>query len=180
MLIRLVSFQRTPATIISLVNCTDKIKSQLPDNVNVITLNNKTALGLLLSSLRIREFLPEKCTLYCWMYHANFVGALLKITSLKKINLIWGVRHSLDDYRGESISTKIAIVLGRLLKRVPDKVVNCSLRSQIQHINFGYNFKYNAVHIPYGYYFEPLQRRDLQKSKFVIGAAGRFHAAKDY
>lgn len=170
-------------TLISLMSKTDEMVSKITHPCcQVIALEATTSISLLLSSLKlcslIKSLKPQK--LYSWMYHANAIAALSCFFSFKKPKLIWGVRHSLDDYNGEKVSTKIAIQLGRLLRFVPNKVVYNSKKSQLQHEVFGYNSSNKSIYIPNGYSFNVLIPRTFMNDILIIGAAGRFHDAKDY
>lgn len=170
-------------TLISLMSMTDQMISRIENpNCRLVALKATNSLTLLLSAFKliplIRSLQPIK--IYSWMYHANAIAALGCLFSLRKNKLIWGVRHSLDDYHGEKSSTKIAIQLGRLLKFVPNKVIYCSKKSQLQHETFGYNKANKSVYIPNGYSFNTLIPRTFTNEILIIGAAGRFHDAKDY
>jgi glycosyltransferase involved in cell wall biosynthesis len=170
-------------TLITLMSTTDEMVSKIKHpQCDVIALEASNSLSLLLCSFKlcslIKSLKPEN--IYSWMYHANAIAALSCLFSFKQNKLIWGVRHSLDDYNGEKISTRIAIQLGRLLRFVPSKVVHCSKKSQHQHEAFGYNSPNKSVYIPNGYRFSPLTPRTFHNNILIIGAAGRFHDAKDY
>lgn len=170
-------------TIISLMSTSNVMISKVTHpNCRVIALGANGFIFLLLTIFKVISFIyklkPNK--IYSWMYHANVISALACSLSLRKIKLIWGVRHSLDDYDGEKSSTKIAIQFGKLLRFIPDKVVHCSKKSQHQHEAFGYNKANKSVYIPNGYSFKMFTHRDFNKDIFIIGAAGRFHDAKDY
>ncbi|WP_284138388.1 glycosyltransferase [Pseudoalteromonas obscura] len=152
-------------------------------NVKFIALNTTNALNLVASAWKLRKILSnlgEINAIYSWMYHANFVSALSSLLSRSKIPLIWGVRHSLDDYQGEKLSTKLAIQGGKLLSRIPKHIVHCSKKAMHQHIEFGYGKLSQCVYVPNGYQFEQLKQRRFEADSMVIGAAGRFHEAKDY
>ena len=170
-------------TLISLMSITDVMVSKIiHPNCQIVALEAKSSLSLLLCAFKliplIYSFQPIK--IYSWMYHANAIAALACFFSFKKVKLIWGVRHSLDDYEGEKKSTKIAIQLGKFFKFVPNKVVHCSKKSQLQHEAFGYNDASKSVYIPNGYSFKMFNPRTFNKDILIIGAAGRFHDAKDY
>ncbi|EGR0111095.1 glycosyltransferase [Vibrio vulnificus] len=166
--------------VVSLMYISEEVKSKLPSGVEVYALNASTAITMLFSSLKLARLLREGNNLYCWMYHANVIGALAKILKLGRIKLFWGVRHSLDDYKGESVSTKVAIQVGRLLGKIPDRVIYCSQRAQKQHEAFGYNVAEKSIYIPNGYNFPPIIERCFSRTSLTFGAAGRFHDAKDY
>ncbi|WP_196387679.1 glycosyltransferase [Vibrio cidicii] len=181
MLKRLVSQgQCNHHVIISLMQVSENIKKDLPDNVTIFALNADSAFGMLRSIFQILRIVPDSCAFYCWMYHANVIGALVKLLKFGKVKLFWGGRHSLDDYKGESYSTKVAIQAGRLLRFLPDKVIYCSQRAQKQHEAFGYNAPEKSIYIPNGYEFPPIIERCFSRTSLTFGAAGRFHDAKDY
>lgn len=170
-------------TLITLMSMTDTMSSKITHpNCQIVSLGASNSISLLLSAFKLVPLIyslqPNK--VYSWMYHANAIAAISCLFSFKKIKLIWGVRHSLDDYPGEKGSTKIAIQLGRLLKFIPNKVIHCSKKSQLQHEAFGYNAASKSVYIPNGYNFAPLTSRPFNHDFLIIGAAGRFHDAKDY
>lgn len=169
--------------IISLMSYSEGMQKKIAnEECDIIALGATGALSLLLSSLNllnlIRKFRPIR--VYSWMYHANAITAISKMFSTIQFSLIWGVRHSLDDYEGEKLSTKIAIKLGRVLRSFPSKVVYCSKKSCVQHESIGYNLSSKSVYIPNGYEFWEFNRRSFSDRPIVLGAAGRFHPAKDY
>lgn len=170
-------------TLISLMLMSDEMvrKIKHPD-CKILALDASNFLLLFLSAFKLASIInslkPKK--IYSWMYHANAISALACLISFKKNRLIWGVRHSLDDLTGEKVSTKIAIYSGKLLKFIPSKVIYCSKKSQAQHEEYGYNNISKSAYIPNGYKFDKLPFRSFDKTNFSIGAAGRFHDAKDY
>ncbi|ELP5730601.1 glycosyltransferase [Vibrio vulnificus] len=180
MLCRLLSNTNRPCKVISLMNLSNDIKSLLPKHVDVVALNSSNSISMLLTVIKIAREVNKNDQIYSWMYHASVVSALVKLLCFCKVKLFWGVRHSLDDYQGESLSTKIAIQAGRLLRSLPDKVIYCSQRAQKQHEVFGYNTSEKSIYIPNGYVFSSIIERDYSKPHLTFGTAGRFHDAKDY
>jgi glycosyltransferase involved in cell wall biosynthesis len=183
MLIRLVNESKEQSCIIvSLINVSDLMSKQLPEHVQVIALNCKSPIDLLFSAIKLKNLIKnhQPHCVYSWMYHANFSAALAKWLLRKKTRLVWGVRHSLDDLNGERFSTKLAIYAGCFLANIPDKVIYCSARAMHQHIKFGYSKANKSVYIPNGYKFSSFNVKAFNKKNLVIGAAGRFHDAKDY
>jgi glycosyltransferase involved in cell wall biosynthesis len=158
------------------------MKNQLGSGVNFYSLGANNAASLLFSILKLHKLLKtlHPDFIFSWMYHANFVTGLAKLFPSVKAPLIWGVRHSLDDLKGEGISTKLAIYAGRALKNLPDKTIYCANKAMQQHIEFGYSPKDKSIYIPNGYSFEEYNARIFSQYNLVIGAAGRFHEAKDY
>ncbi|BBL87594.1 glycosyl transferase [Vibrio rotiferianus] len=180
MLCRLLFQINEPCKVISLMGCSDELKSRLPNHVEVIALNATNALSMLFTVVKISSQVNKGDQIYSWMYHANVIAALVKLLLFCKVRLFWGVRHSLDDYDGEKRSTKMAIWAGRLLRNIPDKVIYCSNRAKKQHEKFGYSNKINSVYIPNGYFFPPVIEKSFYSNTIVFGTAGRFHDAKDY
>lgn len=113
------------------------------------------------------------------MYHACFVGGLFKIFNSNTL-VFFNIRHSLDDLKGESMSTKVAIKASRTLSKYIDGCIFCSKRSLIQHSAYGY--KCTLSYIPNGIKLNQNRRviRRKKNIKRVIGTLGRFHDAKDY
>lgn len=181
MLLRLMNHcEQEETLVISLMKANSSIVDRLPKNVKLVSLGSNNAISMLLSVFKLRKLLCSNCNVYCWMYHANVIGALAKMLHFGRIQLFWGVRHSLDDYQGESLSTKVAIQAGRLLRFLPDKVIYCSQRAQKQHEVFGYNTAEKSIYIPNGYEFPSIIERNFSNPHLTFGSAGRFHDAKDY
>lgn len=183
MLIRHInSIKEYRCVIVSLMKSSRFMTDKLRDNVDVINLNCDSSIDLLLSPFKLKKIINhyQPNAVYSWMYHANFVAALTKLLMLNTILIIWNVRHSLDDLCGESVSTKLAIYVGRLFNFVPNNVIYCSSRAMKQHIDFGYSKQNKSVYIPNGYDFLELPQRPFENKMLVLGAAGRFHEAKDY
>lgn len=155
--------------------------------VSVITLDILNSIELLAKAIGfsrdIRRMRPK--AIICWMYHANSFGAIAKACAFSNVPVIWTVHHSLNQFKAESRSTKLAIVVNRLLSPLPNGIVFCSMRSLEQHRDFGFSIQHSAF-IPNGYEFSDgetfrLLPSEIKKRKKIrVGAAGRFHAVKDY
>ena len=183
MLIRLV--KATPRnidqTIVSLIDVSPQMRKRLPTHVRVVALGSSGSLSMLLISFNLIGYLRGSEVVYSWMYHANAIASIAKLIAMCKTPLIWGVRHSLDDFSGESMSTKIAIYIGKLVNFMPKKVIYCSRRAMSQHEEFGYNSPLKSHYIPNGYEFANTDdRTGTNASCLRFGAAGRYHDAKDY
>lgn len=183
MLIRLV--RATPndveQTIVSLMEVTPQMKERLPGYVKVVSLGATGPISMLLVSFKLTKYLRKHDIAYAWMYHANAIAAIAKLMAASNTPLIWGVRHSLDDFAGESLSTKVAIYIGKVLKFAPTKVIYCSRRAMSQHEEFGYNLSQKSHYIPNGYELSTtVERTSTNASCIRFGAAGRYHDAKDY
>lgn len=113
-----------------------------------------------------------------WMYHANFMATIANRCSKVRSPVYWGIHHSLNLISEESLSTKIAIYISRLLSKSAEGIIYCAQSSLEQHQAFGFQ-NTKQVFIPNGI--------DLNKFRFVertfelpirIGFVGRFHKAK--
>lgn len=166
--------------VVSLMSVSDAVTSLLPSNVLVVSLDSKSLIGLFLSIFKILPYINRSNKVFCWMYHANVIGTLALFLCRSKAPLIWGVRHSLDNLNSESFSTKVAIRLGKLLGGFPDNVIYCSKRSLQQHLDYGYSPATTAIYIPNGYLFDEFYPKSFNSTNLVLGAAGRFHNAKDF
>lgn len=49
-----------------------------------------------------------------------------------------------------------------------------------QHISLGYSEESHSIYIPNGYQIPEFKKKNFEKRSFVLGAAGRFHEAKNY
>ena len=114
-----------------------------------------------------------------WMYHANVVSALLN----KYSAIIWNIRHSLDDYNNEKLTTKIIMRIAGKLSSAPDKIVYNSDSSRKQHTAIlGYNTErgitiHNGVDLSR---FSINEARPLPDQEVTVGTIGRFHPIKDH
>lgn len=168
--------------VISLMSASDDILSRLSPDIKVTVLGGTNIFDIIFSIFPVsREFKSQHMdSVYCWMYHSNVIGAVARILSRKSVNLIWGVHHSLDSYSTESLKTKISLWIGRSLRKQATKVIFCSSKSLEQHVEFGYAKPEQSVYVPNGYDFQTTALKKIIKKPFVLGAAGRFHPAKNY
>ncbi|MEK5760848.1 hypothetical protein V3527_19735, partial [Acinetobacter variabilis] len=74
----------------------------------------------------------------CWMYHANALTSLSIIGLAQKPNVVWGIHHSLASPKDESISTKIALGLSKILSQQASTIIYCAHSSMQQHQAFGF------------------------------------------
>lgn len=127
----------------------------------------------------IRLINPD--VIQCWMYHANILGIIAAKIAQTKSPVLWNIRHSLTDFKSESFSVKISIILGRIFSSWPTKVIYCSQKAISQHEIFGFK-QGKAVYIPNGLDALWFRRKKVttNKKEYIIGTAGRFHEAKGY
>lgn len=166
--------------IISLIDVSEELKVKVENkNVTYTSIGCRGPITLALSALKIKKHLDESSTIITWMYHACFVGGLLKIVSPKN-SVFFNIRHSLDAYRLEGFSTKLAIKATKLLSNYADGIIYCSKNAQEQHQVYGYSMK-RSIYIANGFLFkQPPMLKPVLSNTFVIGALGRFHEAKNY
>lgn len=125
----------------------------------------------------LKELQPE--TVQCWMYHANALTSLSVLGLKQKPKVVWGVHHSLASPKEESISTKIALSLSKLLSHQADAIVYCAHSSLEQHQAFGFN-NANSLVIANGVFLDQFQLNPELHQPITIGFAGRYHSAKGY
>lgn len=132
-----------------------------------------------LQKLRVllKQLKPQ--TLQCWMYHANVLTSLSVIGLKQKPKVIWGVHHSLASPKDESISTKLALGLSKLLSKQPQAIIYCAHSAMQQHQAFGFHNSNSHV-IANGVYLNKFQPNSELHEPIVIGFAGRYHPAKGY
>ncbi|MCL6239222.1 glycosyltransferase [Acinetobacter sp. ANC 5033] len=114
-----------------------------------------------------------------WMYHANALTSLSIIGLKQKPKVVWGIHHSLASPKDESISTKIALGLSKVLSKQPDAIVYCAYSSKQQHSDFGFRNANQQV-IVNGVFLNKFQPNIALHQPTVIGFAGRYHKAKGY
>lgn len=125
----------------------------------------------------LKQLTPQ--TVQCWMYHANVLTSLSVIGLKQKPKVIWGIHHSLASPKDESISTKLALVLSKLLSAQPQAIIYCAHSSMQQHQSFGFHNPNSHV-IANGVYLDKFQPNPELHDPIVIGFAGRYHPAKGY
>lgn len=118
-------------------------------------------------------------TVQCWMYHANALTSLSVIGLAKKPKVVWGIHHSLASPKDESISTKIALGLSKILSKQPNSIIYCAHSSLEQHQVFGFQ-NLNSQVIANGVFLDKFQPNPELHQPTVIGFAGRYHPAKGY
>lgn len=136
------------------------------------TLSTVSKLRALLKNL-------QPATVQCWMYHANALTSLSVIGLAKKPKVVWGIHHSLASPKDESISTKIALGLSKILSKQPNSIIYCAHSSLEQHQAFGFKNAQQHV-IANGVFLDKFQPNAQLHQPTVIGFAGRYHTAKGY
>lgn len=140
--------------------------------------NGLNTLGTIQKLRRLLKQLQPK-TVQCWMYHANALTSLSVIGLAQKPKVIWGIHHSLASPKDESISTKIALGLSKVLSKQPSSIIYCAYSSKQQHSDFGFKNPHQHV-IANGVFLDKFQPNLQLNQPTVIGFAGRYHTAKGY
>jgi len=133
----------------------------------------------------ILKFKPK--IVHTWLYHANLIGGICaKILRVK--NIFWSIHH---DYEQSSLlmflEMKILIFLSYL---IPQKIIFCSLKSKINHVNAGYKKCYSII-INNGIstdFFKPnndfkkefISKLNIDRSSLILGNISRYHPIKDH
>ncbi|MEB6564893.1 glycosyltransferase [Acinetobacter towneri] len=125
----------------------------------------------------LKQLQPK--TVQCWMYHANALTSLSVIGLTQKPNVVWGIHHSLASPKDESISTKIALGLSKILSKQPSAIIYCAHSSMQQHQAFGFKNDNSQV-IANGVFLDKFQPRAKLYQPTVIGFAGTYRHAKGY
>jgi glycosyltransferase involved in cell wall biosynthesis len=97
----------------------------------------------------------------------------------QKPNVVWGIHHSLASPKDESISTKIALGLSKILSQQASAIIYCAHSSMQQHQVFGFK-NANSQVIANGVFLDKFQPNPQLHEPTVIGFAGRYHTAKGY
>ncbi|MEX5426293.1 glycosyltransferase [Acinetobacter radioresistens] len=166
--------------IISLMKVSDLYQSTLDRCAAYYGLgwNGINTLGIVIRLRNLLKKLQPKIV-QCWMYHANALTSLSVLGLKQKLNVIWGIHHSLASYKDESISTKIALGINKILSTQPKAIIYCAYSSLEQHRAFGFN-NINQQVIANGVFLDQFQPSTTLHQPVTIGFAGRYHPAKGY
>lgn len=132
-----------------------------------------------IKKLRVLLKALKPATVQCWMYHANVLTSLSCIGLSPKPDIFWGIHHSLASPKEESLSTKIALAMSKVLAQQPKGVIYCAHSSLQQHQGFGLKNS-NAQVIANGVFLDKFQPNPELHQPISIGFAGRYHTAKGY
>ncbi len=162
--------------------------------VHVHSLKMRKNILFFLSMVRFVRLLKKEKPhiLQTWMYHADLVGALMKLF-VRKMKLVWNVRHgSLEENKGltKKLTVYVAKLCAYLSRSFPDKIICCSVYAAKFYIKFGYCASKILV-IPNGVdlvTFKPdsigclslREELNLSKGDLIIGTITRFHPDKNF
>ena len=128
--------------------------------------------------LRVLFDSNEKLHLICWLYHACFIGCILKILFRNKILLSMNIRNGYAKPQDIKITTRFIVKLVSVLsKRIDCRVNFCSKQSLEEHRHNGLfvhskNFiVYNGVQVSDKLY---------TKNEFSVCTVARYEPQKNY
>lgn len=162
--------------------------------VPVYTLNMVRSKPSFSAYLRLRRLIKsyEPSIIQGWMYHGNLASSLVRISILRHMLVVWGIRQSLDHTakEDEDNATAKIIRLTALLSRMPKLIIYNSQHGATQHAIIGYSRKRELI-IPNGFNcseFSPsIDKRTrirtelgVPEGEILIGLIGRYHPVKDH
>ena len=113
-----------------------------------------------------------------WMYMSNAMCSLAIRKMDAPVPLIWSVHHALDNFRRESVATKVSILMSRALKNQPSHIVYGGERVRRQHEARGFA-RTETTMIPHGVSVDKDVVRDA-RFEHRVGILARWHDAKDW
>lgn len=123
------------------------------------------------------------------MIHSNFISSIMAWLK-PSIPVIWSIHNSDVTIGNNKITTLIVSKICEIIsKKVPYKIVYCSIHARNVHERFGYdNIKSQVIHngidcIRFSadnFSNEIRSELGVRKDTFLIGSVGRFHKIKDY
>ena len=148
---------------------------QASDNVYVIHGKDGGSLSKLLHSLYHSN---DKVYLICWLYHASFIGCILKILFGKKIRLSLNIRNGYAKPKDIKFTTRLIVAFVSMLSNIIDCRVNfCSRQSLREHRLNGF-FQKSSNFIVYNGIAVPLQ--SYPKNEFAVCMVARYEPQKNY
>ncbi len=136
-----------------------------------------------------RDFRPD--VVQGWMYYGNLAAVAAAASCLpRRVPVVWGVHHSLNDLGLEKRSTAAAIRLGARLSTLPKRILYVSGVSASQHEALGYRSDSRVI-IPNGFDCDKLRpdaeayasvraELGLGPATLLIGSFARYHPMKDH
>lgn len=123
-----------------------------------------------------------------WMYHADLMATLAGLGC--GVPIIWGIRQSLYELKGEKPVTRLVIRGCSLLSRLPARIIYNSKLGADQHTEFGFSSRRTSVisnGFDTGMYAPDPMLRDHVRTELgiaddaiAIGLVARVHPMKDH
>ena len=125
-----------------------------------------------------------------WLYHGNLGASLMRHLGGGGCPVIWNIRHSLDDWRAETVRLRAVIRLGGALSASAARILFNSATAARQHQRLGYP-AHKALVVPNGFdcqRFRPdAGLRSTARSELgigdetpIVGMVARYSAIKDH
>jgi glycosyltransferase involved in cell wall biosynthesis len=160
--------------------------------VPVITLNFRKPARWFVNSSHLKKAISRinPDLVQGWMYHGNLASHFYKKHSRGKCLEVWNVRHSMDNYNKEKLTTKYVMHANRIFSNKVDKIIYNSEFSRDTHEGWGFASG-NSIAIPNGVDFHKFnssmdarisvrKKHSIPLDAFVVGHVGRFHPIKDH
>lgn len=136
----------------------------------------------------VKKYQPN--TVMTWLYHADFIGLLMKLYFKNSIKLIWNIRCSDINFNNYSIITSLLFNILKRYSYIPNLITFNSYSGKEFHLSKGYfnnNIKIIPNFIDTSYWkFNDEDRKKIRKKLliddkiFLIGNFGRFDPQKDH
>jgi len=144
---------------------------------------------LLALSRYLRRLRPD--LIQGWMYHGNVAATMANVFTRERVPVLWNVRGTLPDATENNWRSSFVIRLSGLVSSAPDKIINNSVTSAVEHEErLGYPAT-SRVFLANGFdtelfrpspdaYASLRQQCGLSNSTPVIGLVSREHPMKDH
>lgn len=133
----------------------------------------------------------HRSTVLCtWLYHADLVGGLMRVTCRNKISVTWNLRTSEPKGQRLGSSRFIRPLCAKFSRWLPDHIVGNSEAVVRTHVGLGY-CKSKIQCVPNGYdltrFSSDLAKRQavraslgIHQNEKLVGMVARWHPAKDH
>jgi glycosyltransferase involved in cell wall biosynthesis len=160
-------------------------------NIEVIGLDFSNFFSLPINFIKMFyiSFLFRPQIIQTWLYHADFIGLILKLF-YPKSKLVWNIRQANLSLEHNKASTLVIAKICSLFSHIfRIKIITNSFEAIDKHVQFGYNYSFFSV-VPNGFdlnrfypenitYYKIRSELNLKESCKIIGNFGRFHSLKN-
>lgn len=136
----------------------------------------------------IKKFKPN--IVMTWLYHADFIGLLMKFYFKDSFKLIWNIRCSDINFNNYSNITKYLFHALKKYSHIPNTITFNSFKGKEFHLSQGYingNIKIIPNFVDTKYWkFSEIERKEIRdkliidKNTFLIANIGRYDPQKDH
>jgi len=135
--------------VISLINIGDLRKEYMEACENVFFFNFKKNIFIFFEIYKLYSLIKKinPNVLIGWMYHSSFLISFIgRILKIKRI--YWNIRHTeLILFQSSFTTILIAKFMALISKRIPNKIIYCSIESKIFHTKYGFkNINTEIIH----------------------------------